>query len=203
MKAKLTFLLLVASLFLAGCSTKRYPLLETAMEHPGHAQEYHIGPGDLLDISVWRNPDLLTTVAVRPDGKITLPLINDVTAVGHTPMQLAQEIESLFKEYIKAPRVTVLVSRFVGTYEDSIRVVGEAMKPQSLSFRQGMTVLDVMIEVGGLTEYASGNRSVLVRRLENGQSYRVRLDDLIREGDISANAKVCAGDILIIPEAWI
>lgn len=200
---KLKFLGLIGlSLVLAGCAGPNYPLLEKATPSAQSAN-YHIGPGDHIEVRVWRNPDLSQMVVVRPDGKISLPLVDDVPAAGLTPMALSKDLEQAYLEYIKDPLVTVMLSRFVGTYDDTIRVVGEAVAPQSLSYRDGMTVLDVMIAVGGLTDFAAGNRAVLTRASEGGQSYRVRLNSLIRDGDISANAAVAPGDILMIPEALI
>lgn len=203
MRCKVVSLLVVLSVVLAGCGTPNYPLLETANQAIEGTQ-YHIGPGDQIEVVVWRNPDVSQSVIVRPDGKVSLPLVNDVDAAGLTPMQLSESLEAAFQEYIKEPHVTVMLSRFVGTYDDTIRVVGEAAQPQSLAYRDGMSVLDVMIQVGGLTDFAAGNRSVLIRQYHGEkQSYRVRLDALVRDGDITANAPVAPGDILIIPEAMI
>jgi polysaccharide biosynthesis/export protein len=194
--------LLLLSLLLGGCVGNNYPLLEKSLPLE-QASQYHIGPGDHIEVSVWRNPDLSQTVVVRPDGKISLPLVDDVHAGGLTPLDLSANLEKSFSAYIKDPLVTVMLSRFVGTYEDTIRVVGEATAPQSIPFRDGMTVLDIMILVGGLTDFAAGNRAVLTRPIDGGKSYRVRLNSLIRDGDISANAPVMPGDILMIPEALI
>lgn len=164
---------------------------------------YRIGPGDQLRIFVWGNPDLSTNVAVRPDGLITTPLVEDVEASGKTPTQLARDMEQRLATYIKSPTVTVTVLEFVGRYTEQIRVVGEAVKPQSLPYRDQMTLLDVMIAVGGLTEFAAGNRAQLIRTIDGKQKqFRLQLDDLIKHGDISANIKMQPGDVLIIPEAW-
>lgn len=203
MVKKLTLGLICLLFGLVGCTTPNYPLLEKAPVKP-HRSAYHIGPGDQVDIRVWRNQDLSQSVTVRPDGMISLPLIDDIAAAGKTPTELSNDLESSLSYYIKDPLVTVMLSKFVGTYQDSIRVVGEATQPQSIPFRDGMTVLDVMILVGGLTDFASGNRAILIRVGDHGQQpYRVRLDDLINHGDITANALMNPGDILIIPEAWI
>ncbi|HHC71687.1 MAG TPA: sugar ABC transporter substrate-binding protein [Thiotrichales bacterium] len=165
--------------------------------------EYLIGPGDNLKVFVWGNPDLSTSVPVRPDGRITTPLVEDVVATGKTPAQLAREMEQLLSRYIKNPVVTITVTRFVGQYSGQIRVIGQAANPQSLPYQAHMTLLDVMIAVGGLTDYAAGNRARIVRKIYGEESsFRVRLDDLIRDGDISANIEMAPGDILIIPEAW-
>ncbi len=203
MSRQIIGLIVGISLSLAGCAGSNYPLLEQAPLTQEQSQ-YHIGPGDHLQVAVWKNPEVSEMVVVRPDGRISLPLIQDVDAAGLTAMQLSHDLEKAFLQYIKDPHVTVMLSRFVGTYHDTIRVVGEAISPQSLSYREGMTVLDLMIQVGGLTDFAAGNRAVLIRK-DQGQpiSYRVRLDSLIRDGDITANAPVSPGDILIIPEAMI
>lgn len=164
---------------------------------------YLIGPGDELDIFVWRNPEVSTEVIVRPDGKITTPLVEDLQASGRTPSQLARDIEEVLEVYIRQPIVTVIVGGFIGPYSEQIRVVGEATSPQALPYREGMSLLDVMILVGGLTEFAAGNRASVVRVVEDEQrEYRVFIDDLLRDGDINANVSMLPGDILIIPESW-
>lgn len=164
---------------------------------------YIIGPGDQLQIFVWGNSELSTSVPVRPDGRITTPLVEDVIASGKTPMQLAREMEKYLSAYIKTPVVNVIVTGFVGRYSEQIRVIGEAVKPQTLPYRENMSLLDVMIAVGGLTEYSAGNRARIVRTVNGKQTeFRVRLDDLLKDGDISANTDMMPGDILIIPEAW-
>jgi polysaccharide export outer membrane protein len=188
---------------IAGCSTGSGPVSET----PTVAAEpaYIVGPGDTLNVFVWGNPELSTgtPVPVRPDGKITTPLVEDVQASGKTPTQLAREIEQRLSRYVKNPVVTVTVTGFVGSANEQIRVIGQAAEPQSIPYRERMTVLDVMIAVGGLTEFAAGNRAKIIRRVGSGQkSFEVRLDDLINDGDISANVDMYPGDILIIPESW-
>lgn len=172
-------------------------------EREAKGEEYLIGPGDQLEVFVWRNPELSTTVPVRPDGKITTPLVEDVLASGKTATELAREMEKRLAFYVKSPIVTVTVQEFVGRYSEQIRVVGEAATPKSLSYSSNMTLLDVIIDVGGLTEFANGNKATIVRSA-NGkrQQINVRLDDLIKRGDISANIKMMPGDILIIPESW-
>lgn len=163
---------------------------------------YKIGPGDVLDIFVWRNPEISVTVPVRPDGKISTPLVEDMAAVGKTPSQLARDIEIVLATYIKSPAVNVIVKSFQGLPEEQVRVVGQAANPQSVPYREGMTVLDVIIAVGGLGEFAAGNRSKLVRKVQGETvEYRLKLDDLINGGDISQNVAIKPGDILIIPEA--
>ena len=168
---------------------------------PQPSSEYVIGPGDRLNIFVWRNPDLSVTVPVRPDGRISIPLVEDVVAVGKTPTTLAREVEEQLKKYVKEPTVTVIAQGFVGPFNRQIRVIGEAAKPQALPYRANMTVLDAMIEVGGLTKYAAGNDAVLVRYTDGAQTiYSVRLNTLIKDGDVSANVALDPGDILIIPQ---
>ena len=180
----------------------------TTDEELGEAGElldyrYVIGPGDSINVFVWGNPEISTTVPVRPDGRISAPLVDEVFASGKTPSQLARDIEESLAKYVKDPLVTVMVGGFVGRFDQQIRVVGEATSPLALPYRQDMTLLDVVIAAGGLTEFASGNRAVIVRYID-GQPVtgRVRLDDLLQDGDITANVAMRPGDILIIPEAW-
>ena len=164
---------------------------------------YIIGPGDELQVFVWRNPEVSQTVIVRPDGKITTPLVEDLQASGKTPSQLARDIEGILETYIRQPIVTVLTSQFIGPYSEQIRVVGEAANPQSLPYRRSMTLLDVMITVGGLTEFADGNRATLVRTVEGEQKqYRLRIDDLLRDGDITGNVDMLPGDVIVVPESF-
>lgn len=169
----------------------------------GGDYEYIIGPGDNLQIFVWRNPELSRDVPVRPDGKISVPLVENLVASGKTPSALAREIEEVLSTYIKEPLVTVILGGFQGVYDTQIRVVGEATQPRALPYNDDMTLLDVMIAVGGLTEFADGNRSKIVRSVE-GETHVavVRIEDLIEDGDISANIAMAPGDVLIIPESW-
>jgi polysaccharide export outer membrane protein len=166
------------------------------------AQEYVIGAGDVLDIFVWHNSDLTRAIPVRPDGRISMPLVGDTVVVGKTPAALASELQDKLKPYIIDPLVTVIPTQFVGLFTRQIRVIGEATQPRALAYRSSMTVLDVLIEVGGLTRYADGDRAVLVRQAAGGQqqSYRVRLDSLVKDGDITQNVDMQPGDILIIPQ---
>jgi polysaccharide export outer membrane protein len=195
-----TYVSIFAIMFVVGCGG--LPLVET-VETKSDTATYLIGPGDTVNIFVWGNTELSATVPVRPDGRITTPLVEDVQASGKTSTELAREMERNLSRYIKNPIVTVYVSGFVGRYQEQIRVIGEATAPKSLPYKEDMTVLDVMIEVGGLTEFASGDNARLIRTIDGSQQqYRVRLDDLIKYGDISANAKLMPGDVLIIPEAW-
>lgn len=169
---------------------------------PSTASSYIIGPGDVLKVFVWRHDDLSVTVPVRPDGRVSTPLVEDMPAAGKTPTQLARDIETVLKEYIRTPTVNVIVEQFVGTFGEQVRVVGQAANPQALPYRDGMTLLDVMIAVGGLGEFAAGNRAKIVRKV-NGQptEIRVRVDDLLNDGDVSQNLPVRPGDVVIIPEA--
>lgn len=188
---------------LAGCATfsERELDEETLKNTPDY--NYIIGPGDNVNIFVWRNPDVSNSVPVRPDGKITTALVEDLQASGKYPSQLARDLEKALSKYIKEPLVTVIVTGFVGPYDQQIRVIGQAAKPQALAYREKMTLLDVMIAVGGITEFANGNATTLVRRANGEQmEYRVRIDDLIKDGDISANVHMLPGDVLIIPESW-
>ena len=164
---------------------------------------YLIGAGDSLQVFVWRSPELSANVKVRPDGRISLPLVEDMPSAGKSPTQLARDIEQVLAKYVQQPVVSVIVSDFVGPFDQQVRVVGEAAKPQAIPYRSQMTLLDLMIAVGGMTDFAAGNRAVLVRRAgDDRQSFRVRLSDLMRDGDVSANVQVAPGDILIIPQSW-
>ncbi len=164
--------------------------------------EYLIGPGDTLQVFVWGQPDLSVTVPVRPDGRVSTPLIEDIVAVGKTPTQLAREMEQVLSEYIRSPEVNVIVQGFVGTFGRQIRVLGQAAEPRAVPYRDRMTLLDVMIEVGGLTRFAAGNRSRVVRTVDGrSREIRVRLDDLMNRGRIEENIVMQPGDIVIIPEA--
>jgi polysaccharide biosynthesis/export protein len=167
------------------------------------AAPYRIGPGDRLRVFVWGNPGLSDEVPVRPDGRISIPLLEDVEAADKTPSELGREIEQQLAAFVADPLVTVIVTDFVGPFTEQVRVVGEATEPQAIPYRHDMTMLDVMIEVGGLTEFAAGNRATLVRTADGQEEqYRVRLDDLVRDGDISANVTMRPGDVVIIPETY-
>ena len=195
---------LLFSLALAGCATKSpYPQLPPSEGNAQFSTKYRIAAGDSVQIFVWRNPDVSTTVTVRPDGYLTAPLLEDIPAAEKTPTELARMLEKELATYLRDPLVTVMVNGFVGVYEEQIRIVGEAANPQSMLYRDSMTLLDVMIQVGGLTEFADGNNAVIVR-IEDGEQkqFNVRIDDLLREGDITANVDMKPGDIMIIPESW-
>jgi polysaccharide biosynthesis/export protein len=195
-------MLLAAAIFsalIAGCSTTpSYP--PAPREAPTADYDYKIGPLDVLNVIVWRNPELSLSVPVRPDGRITTPLVEDLSAIGKTPPELARDIEKALGKYIREPVVTVIVTTSVGSTNEQIRVIGEAAKPQILPFRSRMTLLDVMIAVGGLTDFADGNSASIFRASDGGKLYSVRLRDLVRRGDISANVEMRPGDILIIPQ---
>jgi polysaccharide export outer membrane protein len=196
-------LVLVAAVFpilsLGGCKT--YPTLSPDEKYISH--DYVIGPGDNVDVIVWRNPEVSMAVPVRPDGKITTPLVEDLHASGKTSTQLARDIEQALSKYIQQPVVTVVVTEFVGPYTEQIRVLGEASKPQALPYREEMTLMDVLIEVGGMTDFAAGNKARIIRNVDGKQQqFSVRLDDLIRDGDISANVPMRQGDVLVIPESF-
>lgn len=163
---------------------------------------YLIGTGDSVSVIVWRNPELSMGVAVRPDGRLTMPLVEDLPALGRTPTELARDIERELAKFIRDPVVTVIVAGAFGPFSEQIRIIGEASRPQAIPYRQDMTILDVMIQVGGLTDFADGNRAVLVRGADKNKVYSVRLSDLIKRGDITANVDVKPGDILIIPQSW-
>lgn len=186
---------------LAGCATP-YPPAPGAVKQPTQS-DYVIGPGDSLNIQVWRNPDVSITLPVRPDGKISTPLVEDLVAANKTPSQLARDIEKALAKYIQDPVVTVMVMNFGGPFSRQVRVIGQAAKPQALQYREKMTLMDVMIAVGGITDFAAGNKASIVRIVDGQQQqFRVRLEDLIRGGDISANVDLLPGDILIIPESF-
>jgi polysaccharide export outer membrane protein len=187
-------------LVVAGCATEKLPPLPATA--PSVDYNYHIGVSDTVNIIVWRNPELSMSVPVRPDGNITTPLIDDLPAWGKTPTQLARDIEQALVKYIRDPVVTVIVTGFSGPANEQIRVIGEAAKPQALAYRKDLTVLDVMIQVGGLTDFADGNAARIFRVSEGGKLYSVRLRDLVKRGDITANADMRPGDILIIPQSW-
>jgi polysaccharide export outer membrane protein len=194
-----------AILVLQGCSSNQLPpaTVHNSMTTAVNDYKYLIGPNDTVNIFVWRNPELSGSFIVRPDGQITTSLVEDILVAGKTPTQLAREMETILSKFIRDPVVTVSVNGFVGPYSEQVRVIGAASKPQAYPYRQYMTLLDLMIASGGLTEFASGNSAKLVRT-QNGKqiSYEINLDDLIRDGDISANVDMLPGDIVIIPEAW-
>ncbi|WP_215398464.1 XrtA/PEP-CTERM system exopolysaccharide export protein [Rheinheimera oceanensis] len=199
-------LTLILGLFLAGCSsnpTLPPATVQNSLTTSVDNYQYLIGPNDTVGIFVWRNPELSGTFIVRPDGKVSTSLVEDVPVSGKTPTQVARDMEAILSKYIRDPVVTVSVTNFVGPYSEQVRVIGAAANPQAISYRQYMTVLDLMIAVGGLTEFANGNGAKLVRTKDGQQvTFNIRLDDLIRDGKIAANVDMLPGDVVIIPEAW-
>lgn len=190
----------IASLALVGCASGKYPPAPKSVASPTY--NYIIGPGDTLTINVWRNPDLSMSVPVRPDGKISVPLVEDLVCIGKDSTSLARDIEKALSKYIREPNVTVIVTGFVGPYSEQIRVIGEAAHPQALPYKENMTLLDVMIVVGGITDFADGNSARLLRTTDGNRLYEIRLKDLLKRGDITANVDVKPGDVLIIPQSW-
>ena len=202
---KVVITLLFIQLFTA-CSSSTS--LATATIQPSktvdiNSYKYLIGPGDSLNIFVWRNPEVSGVFIVRPDGMITTSLVEDIVVSGKTPTELARSVEKILSTYLRDPVVTVTVNNFIGPFSEQIRVIGEATQPKAISYTQHMTLLDVMIQVGGLTAFADGNNAVLVR-IKDGlqEQHDINIDELLKEGDITANVDMLPGDIIIIPEAW-
>ncbi len=199
---------LIATVLLGACASPKGELLPPSTSYGSQTASpdeytYLIGPGDEVQIFVWRNPEVSQSVTVRPDGKISTPLVEDLQASGKTPTQLARDLEKALETYIRQPIVTVIVAGGIGPYSEQIRVVGQATKPQAIAYKRRMTLLDVMIAVGGLTEFADGNSAKIVRVVDDQQQeYLARVDDLLNDGDINANVDMLPGDILIIPESW-
>ncbi|WP_373888326.1 XrtA/PEP-CTERM system exopolysaccharide export protein [Massilia sp. YMA4] len=191
---------MLGALALSGCASAPPPLVDAGPMTPS---DYLIGPGDNVNIIVWRNPEVSQSVPVRPDGKITTPLVEDLEAAGKTPTALARDIEKALAKFIQQPVVTVIVTGFTGIYSEQIRVIGQAARPQALPYRRGMSLMDVLIAVGGVTEFAAGNKATVIRTVDGKQQqFRVRLNDLIKEGDISANVAMRPGDVLVVPESF-
>ncbi len=197
--------MLVLAYVISACSSLTLP---QATVHQSNtvdiaSYKYLIGAGDVVNIFVWRNPEVSGTFVVRPDGMITTSLVEDIPVSGKTPTELARTIEEILATYLREPTVTVTVNNFVGPFSEQIRVIGEASEPKSINYTQQMTLLDVMIQVGGLTEFADGNDALLVR-VENGvqKQYEIYIEDLIKNGEIAANVDVLPGDIIVIPETW-
>ena len=185
----------------SACSSMApYPPAPLAVDAPN--LRYKIGPLDTLNVVVWRNPELSVTITVRPDGMISMPLVEDMQAAGRNPADLSRDVEKALAKYIREPVVSIVVSGFQGVYSDQIRIVGEAAKTQAVPYRQNMTMLDVMIQVGGMTDFADGNGAVLIRGAEGGKQYSVRLKDLLKRGDITANVAMMPGDVIIVPQSW-
>ena len=192
--------LIVLSMGAAGCAGSGVQSLQACTQSAGAPPEYVIGAGDSLDVFVWRNPDLSATIPVRPDGRMSMPLVQDMTALGKTPAQLAQEIEVVLSQFIRDPTVNVIVRSTGGASQ--IQVVGSVRTPQGLPYREGMKVLDAVVAAGGLIEFAAGNRATLVRTVDQATlECRVRLRSLINEGDLSQNVQLRPGDVVIVPES--
>ena len=195
---------LLLILLLAGCSGGGGATMaaEESAREQSDTGDYVIGPGDGLEVFVWGHEDLTATVTVRPDGEISTPLVEDMRAAGKTPTELARAVETVLAEYVRTPTVTIIVQEFVGEYNRQVRVVGRAAEPQALSYRNGMTLLDVMIEVGGLSEFASGNKAKIVRKQDGEEVIiKVRISDLLNKGRMDQNVRMMPGDVLIIPES--
>lgn len=172
-----------------------------AVPAPSVTPDYIIGPGDTLQVFVWRNPEITTTVPVRPDGKISTPLVEDMTAVGKTPTELARDVEKVLAEYVRSPQVNIIVTQPMSTYSQ-VRIIGQVARPQALAYREGMTVLDAVLQVGGLAPFAAGNRSKVIRT-ENGvqREIKVKLDRVVNSGDLTTNVALKPGDVLVVPES--
>ncbi len=194
------FITVALILTLLGACSSSFPPAPTSAASADY--RYLIGPGDLVNIVVWRNPELSMTVPVRPDGKIAAPLIEDLPAMGKDPTTLSRDIEKALSKVIRDPVVNVVVTGFVGPYSEQVRVVGEATRPQVLAYRQKMTLLDVMIAVGGITDFADGNGASILRTGDGNKQYSVRIRDLLKRGDVSANVEMLPGDVVIIPQSW-
>ncbi len=193
----------IVLMFSAGCTSTDYPPVPDSQRNVEVDYDYILGPGDLVSIFVWGNDELSSGGSIRPDGKLTTHLVEDLQASGKTSTQLARDIEVAYSEYVRQPVVSVIVTGFVGVPEQTIRVVGEATNPRRIPYRKHMTLLDLMIATNGITAYADGNNSVLIRTVDGQEvTYSLRLDDLIKDGDISANMSMMPGDILIIAESW-
>jgi polysaccharide export outer membrane protein len=203
--SRITLLVIMLISVLSGCSSQQLPsaTARASLTTDVNDYQYLIGPGDNLTIFVWRNPEISGNFIVRPDGKVTTSLVEDIEVTGRTPTMLARQLEEQLSTYINNPRVTVSVTNFSGPFSEQVRVIGEATNPSAINYTQHMTLLDLMIAVGGLTEFANGNGAKLVR-VQGGsqQTFDINIDDLIRHGDISQNIDMLPGDVVIIPEAW-
>jgi len=200
-----TAIIIVGASLVIGCSNLTLPPATVHQSNTTDVESYQylIGAGDVLNIFVWRNPEVSGNFVVRPDGKITTSLVEDIPVSGKTPTEIARSIEEMLATYYRDPVVTVTVNNFVGPFSEQIRVIGEASEPKSINYKKNMTLLDVMIQVGGLTEFADGNDATLVRIVNGEQKqFEIYIDDLIKNGEIEANVDVLPGDIIVIPETW-
>jgi polysaccharide export outer membrane protein len=203
--SRITLLVIMLISVLSGCSSQQLPsaTARASLTTDVNNYQYLIGPGDNLTIFVWRNPEISGNFIVRPDGKVTTSLVEDIEVTGRTPTMLARQLEEQLSTYINNPRVTVSVTNFSGPFSEQVRVIGESTNPSAINYTQHMTLLDLMIAVGGLTEFANGNGAKLVRiQGDIQQTFDINIDDLIRHGDISQNIDMLPGDVVIIPEAW-
>jgi len=197
--------LVLTTFVMTGCNVNKLPEATTRASLTTNVNDYQylIGPGDNLTIFVWRNPEISGSFVVRPDGKVTTSLVEDVEVSGRTPTMLARQLEEQLSTYINNPRLTVSVASFQGPFSEQVRVIGEATNPSAVNYTENMTLLDLMIAVGGLTEFASGNNAKLVRVIEGEQTtFEINIEALIKDGDIKENIDMLPGDIIIIPEAW-
>jgi polysaccharide export outer membrane protein len=196
--ALLAWTMLVASPALAQNAEPASP----AQTSEDTSSQYIIGPGDTLQVFVWRNPELSTTVPVRPDGKISTPLVENMVAVGKTPSQLARDMEKVLAEFVRSPKVNIIVTVPVSTFSQ-VKIIGEVLHPQAIAYREGMTVLDAILQVGGLGEFASGNRAKIVRSVDGkSEQIPVRLSDLVNKGDMKQNVPLKPGDVLVVPQSY-
>jgi polysaccharide biosynthesis/export protein len=195
----------LAAVGLSGCAfwLEKAPVGPAAPEVYSSAPEYIIGPGDTLQVFVWRSAELTVTVPVRPDGRFSMPLLQDVQAAGKSPSEVADQIKKGLVDYVRDPMVTVIVQTVTAAGVGKVSVIGEAAAPKSISYRAGLTLLDALIEAGGLTQFANGNDARLVR-VVNGKpkEFRVRVADLMKDGDTTANVELAPGDVIRIPERW-
>ena len=190
---------IVAAIMLVPC-IGRSVAAATVPTQSAVAPDYRIGPGDVLEVFVWQNPDLSVTVPVRPDGKISTPLVEDMVAVGKTPTALARDIEKALSVYVKSPQVNVIVTKPASVFSQ-VKVIGQVKKPQALAYHEGMTVLDAVLAVGGLSEFAAGNRARLVRTVDGKtQEFKLKLESLVNDGDMKQNLALKPGDVLVVPE---
>jgi polysaccharide export outer membrane protein len=195
---------MVLSPLIVSCASAPTPApapTQTTAENKGSDSNYIIGPGDTLEVFVWRNPELTKTVPVRPDGKISTPLVEDMVAVGKTPLQLGRDMEKVLSEYVREPKVNIIVTTPASAFS-LVKVVGQVQHPSALPYREGMRVLDAILAVGGLTQFASGNRARIVR-VENGKEtiIHVKVADLVNSGDVKQNALLKPGDVLVVPQS--
>jgi len=171
-----------------------------AVPAPTTGPDYVIGPGDVLQVFVWRNPELTTSVPVRPDGRISTPLVEDMVAVGKTPSALARDIERVLGDYVRSPQVNVIVTEPASVFSQ-VRIIGQVARPQAIAYREGMTVLDAVLAVGGLGQFAAGNRARVMRQVDGKQKeIRVKLGALVNDGDMTQNVTLLPGDVLVVPE---